>query len=452
MALGGRKSLGLAFGARSILAAEVLATGKGYRAVKSAELTLDGEAAYADPAALGRKLGAWLKDKGFTAREVVAGLPAQWLLIKERQVPPASPEALASILRIQAERDFSLDPAALVIDYIAGDKTENGQAVALAAVLKDRVEQISTVAQAAGLKLMSVTPTVMALSSALGAPNCLYFGANGTELAACQGVKTLRHVAAPGAAENGSLPGELKRLAALNPAQLSAREWTVCEDLGLDAALVLALGQSAGLIFKPSCALKNVEATPECKNALGAIALAVRRFETTGLDFIHSRLEVKAPPKISKRTSWGLAAAAVVLLLAGFLIYDWRALASEVGELRESNAGMKETVEAAKDFVDRFNATRKWYDERPNYLECMRAITLCYPEEGKVWTTNLSVREDLKGVLTGRAADEKSVLDVLDRMKASKYLSDVKMLQMRSAGNKTTDVTFSIGFTFLDVK
>jgi hypothetical protein len=59
------------------------------------------------------------------------------------------------------------------------------------------------------------------------------------------------------------------------------------------------------------------------------------------------------------------------------------------------------------------------------------------------------MREDMKGILTGRAADEKSVLDLLDKLKTSPLLSDIKMLQMRSSGGKNPEISFSVSFAFI---
>lgn len=444
-----RKSLGLAFSNRAIHVAEVQSSGEAFSLLRTFALPLDENELQKDAAAVGKKLAVALKEKQFSAREAVAGIPAQWLMVKEKNLPPATPDILAGMLRIQAERDFSFDPDALTIDYVAGSTGEQGQSVVLAATLRERVNAIAGIAAAAGLKLQSIAPTAAALSYVSGAKSGLYLGANGVELVSeTNGVRIPRHIATPACWDDAAtLPGELRRLAVFQPTLFAASEWTVWDDCGLESAQIQQLGKEAGLALRPIHSLKGVT-VPVASAGAAALGLARLSGAALPLDFLHSRLTVKPASKLTRRNTWGLVAAGVLLLVGGYLVYDWRSLASDVSELRGTRDSMKESVAASKAFIDRVGFTKTWYERRPNYLECIRTITLCYPEEGKVWTSNLTMREDMRGILTGRAVDEKSVLDVLDKMKASKSLADVKMLHMRSSGTKNTEITFSISFTY----
>lgn len=444
-----RKCLGLAFSNRAIHVAEVQSSGEAFSLLRSLALPLDENELQKDAASLGKKLAQALKDKQFSAREAVAGIPAQWLMVKEKQLPPAAPDVLAGMLRIQAERDFSFDPEALAIDYVPGSAGDQGQAVMLAATLRERVNSITGIASAAGLKLQAITPTSMALAQVSGAKSGIYLGANGVELITeNNGVRVPRHIATPACWEDAaSLPGELRRLAVFQPALFAASEWTVWDDCNLDADRILQLGKDAGLSLRPSRSLKG---TTLPASGAGAASLGFAKLSGVPLplDFLHSRLQVKAPSKFTRRNTWGMVAAGVLVLIGGYLVYEWWSLASDVSELRGTRDGMKESVAASKAFIDRVSSTKTWYERRPNYLECMRTITLCFPEEGKVWTSNLTMREDMKGILTGRAVDEKSVLDVLDKMKGDNALAEVKFLHMRSSGTRNTEITFSFSFTY----
>ena len=55
-----------------------------------------------EPGSLGRALGQFLRQKRFSARRAVVGVPAKWLMVKEMRIPPASAESTAGILRIIA--------------------------------------------------------------------------------------------------------------------------------------------------------------------------------------------------------------------------------------------------------------------------------------------------------------------------------------------------------------
>src|SRR5207237_94640 len=105
----------------------------------------------------------------------------------EKTVPPLSAENLAGMLRLQAERDFSLEPENLSADYCAGERREGdgspgSLAVLVVAALRERVEQISIMLKSAGVWVRAVTSSALALSSALGKETLLSAGPFGAEL------------------------------------------------------------------------------------------------------------------------------------------------------------------------------------------------------------------------------------------------------------------------------
>jgi hypothetical protein len=89
-----------------------------------------------------------------------------------------------------------------------------------------------------------------------------------------------------------------------------------------------------------------------------------------------------------------------------------------------------------------------WYESRPHPLDLLKRVTLGFPEEGVVWAISFSAAEGRKGTLSGKAVDQKSVLAVLDRLKADRSLSDVKLSDMREAGSGSKVVSFSLTFTY----
>ncbi|HYG76471.1 MAG TPA: hypothetical protein VEK08_15810 [Planctomycetota bacterium] len=453
MSMRDKKVLGIAFSTRSLRVTEVHAGAGEPRLVRTGELQFE-NLSLQDGAVLGKRLAEFLKENHFTASACVAGIPAQWLMLKEKAVPPAAPEVLASVLKIQAERDFSLEPSSLALDYLPGTISENGQAVVLVATLSERVEQIKLVARTAGLKLQTITVTALALSSVSREPSVLYTGPNGIEMTSrsSSGLPLVRHVAPAAALSSSGAAPELRRMTALHQSLGGAREWSCWDDLGIEPQVLNTLASEAGWTLNNRAGLKIASAVDQADGrSSGSAALALCRLKNDSeiIDFLHSRLEVKPPAKISRKAIWAAAAAALLLLSFGYLINDWRQLESEVADLRRTRDDMKDNVETAKAFISRVNYTRTWYEQRPNYLECLRTLTLSFPEEGRVWTTNLTLREDLRGVLTGRAVDQKSVLDVLDKLKSNKALADVKMLHMRGVAAKSTEMSFAVSFSYL---
>jgi len=82
------KVIGLSISERSLLAAEVVA-GEKPEVKRLAEFVYPDGISPNQPAELGTALGAFLRENDFTAKSAVVGLPARWLVVKAKEVPPA---------------------------------------------------------------------------------------------------------------------------------------------------------------------------------------------------------------------------------------------------------------------------------------------------------------------------------------------------------------------------
>ena len=164
------KVLGIAVGERSMLVAEVHTGSSGPEVIKALEFTYPENVTPAkDPAAIGSALGQFLKEKGFGARLAVFGLPAKWVLSKQKEVPAIADNLLADTLRLQAESEFSSELGELVYDYAgsggANPSVGGTTSVLLLAVPKRYIDQINQLAEAARVRVLAVTP----FSTAIGA-------------------------------------------------------------------------------------------------------------------------------------------------------------------------------------------------------------------------------------------------------------------------------------------
>src|SRR5205085_3950832 len=149
-AFGGNKLLGLAFGERGVVACELWRAG-GAAGASGAEFVYPAGVPADDPAALGTALRDFLKEHRITARRAVVGLPLRWAVVKTKEVPPASPAALADMLRLQAERDFAMEVQDLVLEYAGEASPSAAGTVLLVAVPRKRLDFVKTMAEAAGL-------------------------------------------------------------------------------------------------------------------------------------------------------------------------------------------------------------------------------------------------------------------------------------------------------------
>src|SRR5690348_5318767 len=123
-----KKLLGLALGERSMLIAEVVAAGDRPDVRQLAELAYPPGASLDQPAELGKALAALLRKKRIGTAHTVVGLPARWLVATAKDIPAAANDVAtrASILRLEAEAQFSTELKDLVFDFIDTDRGRGG--------------------------------------------------------------------------------------------------------------------------------------------------------------------------------------------------------------------------------------------------------------------------------------------------------------------------------------
>ncbi len=282
MKLGNRKVLGIAFEERYAVVSQVRLA-RGVRNVERAgEFVFPDDAGWQDPQRLGKALGQFLRDGHFSAGRAVAGLPAKWLMAREVNVPPAAPAATADIVRLEAEREFAPDPAALGMDYSDALDARETRPVFLVGALRERLSQVQAVAEAAHIKLLSVTSTALAVSSATTDSTAavgitLVLRPENSDLVACVGRQfcVMRHVrvsesAPAGAADApGAMVAALERevrralgTVARSHTQEGAAELTIWDGIGLPADALRGMTTQLGFEVKLRSQLPEVKPPP----------------------------------------------------------------------------------------------------------------------------------------------------------------------------------------------
>lgn len=455
------KVLGLSLGEQSLLAAEVHAGDK--PAVKRmAEFVYPAGVTLNDPAALGKALGEFLRSKQFTAKHAIVGLPAKWLVVKPKDVPATDPATLANILRLQVEGEFSADLKELMYDY-AGD---GGTSVMLIATPRKHVDSATALGQAAGLSVIAVTPSAVALGSATSRA----MSANAMVLATGTGGSefTAQHGTTPVALRQlrSASTGELRRAISTVPSNGSPRELVLWDSDGMDAA---SLSQGLGFaVRKGELAALGVDASvspdagPARKFAPAvAVALASLSDQPLAIDFLHSRL---AAPKKTLVPRWALYTAAGVLLavlISAWLYNDLQRQQRDLAADKAKLAQMKPQIDSADAFVSKVSFARGWQSTEPRYVACVKDITAALPNDDATYATSLLVRElttiakggkvvntgQLAGTMYGKTTDQQHVLGVIDGLKQNPAFSDVKPGGTQDAG-RGREVSFSITFVY----
>ena len=478
MALFRGKFLGLVMEERRILAAEVQVFGQRKRLRRAAEFTLPDDLSLDDPQRLGQELREFLRRHRFSARATIIGVPARWLLSKEKGFPPASPSSLAGMVRLEAERSFASDLDNMILDYANDPDSGSGNRVLLMGLPRHKTDQLVAMSVAAGLKAKALTPTSMILAADLR-PDCssclmLFVRPDHVELGIRSGGRfgALRHlpvaVPANGEAERCAptdwkqeLADETRRVVALLPQEGDAAPGplVVWDGVGLDPQNFQELGESLSLQTELSDGLSELGAVPSSGDqvedghrfaAAAGLALAGARAKGFPVNFLHSRLETRSKTRLGRRIALIAAASAALLAACAVIHADWRATEKELSVLRQRLKDVKPDIEAAMSVVQQVTLARGWTDRRPRFLDPLRELTLAFPAEERIWVTNLAIREDMRTVVSGKSADERTVLDVLDRMRSSPAFKGVKLLYMRDVNGTGRGVAFSMTLDFVN--
>ena len=475
MAMRRGKMLGVAMGDRTIFLAEVSVSGHGAKLLRAAEFSTPEGLALDDPGPLGRALLEFLRQQGFSARNAVVGVPARWLLSAERAFPRAAGAALAGMVRLDAERRFATDMDSLVCDYTDGAATDKGVRLLVTAVARKKAEQVLAMLQSARLKPRAMVPTCLALTSSVDLPCpselALLLRPDHVEAVVRSSgyPSAIRHAPLPAPASTPkegpastawakALAAEALRLASLLPGTDSARV-VIWNGVGLTSDDVLkAIGPPSGWRAElgPRLADLGIEppdADPTAyERFAGAAALALTGARVGGLpvDFLHSKMATRKKSKNGRRVAWAAVLAVAALAAAAGLFAEWRRGERELAFLQERLAAMAPDIEAAQQVVDHVTQARLWTDRRPRFLEPLRDLTLAFPAEGSIWVTSLAIRGDMRIVISGKAADERSVLGLLDGIRRNASFDGAKLLYMRETTGSRRDVAFSMTFGFAD--
>ena len=469
--LGTRTLLGLAVDEFGMMAAEVaVRTGR-------PQVRRVGQWAFPEPLGpdsagqLGQQLKQFLRANHFSSKSAVIGMPTKWIVAKEIVAPPATADALAGVLGIQAERAFSLNASELVFDYCGRPSASESSKIMLFAARRQIVDQIKEMATAAGLQVQAVTLSALAFGQArsqadLGPRYGLYARPQYCEFWShlAGRPETIKHVPLTGT--NGtagdraqSLAATIQRLMLLLPQQSQSPPYHVAvydasspSERVIDQLNEQLSPQITILDGRAELTAAGLDAAdgydPDQSIAAAAVAIAGAATARPSVDFLNPRIGRKKVSSRKRLVGWTAFAAAVCILLVGAFIADWYGTRADIATYTQQLETMSDDIEAARSIVDRMAYARSWTSQRPEFLECLKQLTLAFPEAPTVWITSLALTENAEGSLVGRAVDDASVIEVQDSIKQNETFSDVQMIHIRDVGRNSTEKEFAVKFKF----
>lgn len=476
--LGSSNLLGLAVSDRCIAAAQVRVTRDRRELGPTAQFAITGDLSWEKPEALGTALRQFLRQHHFSASHAVIGTPARWLLAREKEVPPAAPQVAATMLRLQAERDFPGD-LDLVFDYVGTPNSDRSTKVLLTAITRQHMDRILRMSEEAGLSVTAVTSSSLTLSAAADDNNALLsviLSDDSAELMlrGSTAPRMLKHMLLPGGAkvtDNGhlspatiaALGSELQRAVALmgdDPTDSKPRRVFLWDGVGLDSSAADSLAERVGLEVRVQHQMATLGVTsqepqsPDSRKLGIAVALAVAGSQPGRLavDFLHTRLAAPKQHRVGRQTVLAILAGIVIVLGLAWLAYDIHYQQVALTDLKRQLADLKPSVKSAQAVVDKVRAARGWFQTRPPHLACLRDVTAAFPPEGRVYATMFSFRADGKGQVTGKAPDLESIQRVQDKLLANPKFKDVKRLDSRDAGGRSRETAFTFTFTYIGLE
>lgn len=418
-----------------------------------------------DPELVGREIRNHLNEAGVRVKPCAVSVPLNWALTLQVKVP-AIPEAdVQDFLNIEAEKGFPYAPEDLFIS-ISRFRAPNGDSFAtIVAIPKNHLTLLERALRAAQLKPVSFSLGISALQDLGKSPSTgalsLVVGDSGVELQVSSGggVAALRSlegaIEANGFERNidsdliareikitlGQLPKELRetvrKLNVFGRPDLAQRLVSDLKSRLENMGLEIGLGTAQPVNGFPVPVASDKGLSP----ALGMVARYIVG-KPGGFEFL--------PPKVSpwsqfsarfssrKLVSWGAVAGASVFLLAG--VFLWQHL--KLSALESRWKAIQPKVAELEDLQQRIRKFRPWFDNAPRSLIILRKLTEAFPLDGAVTAKTVEIKDLSNVSCSGQARDRESLLKVLERLRGSKEVADLKLGQMR--GNSPLLFSFDL--------
>jgi hypothetical protein len=457
--------LGLAVTPGAVLCAQVQRRGGATVVQRLARLPLASNAWESDPEALGRQLGQFLRGHGFSARRAVIGVPARWLVSHQRDLPPADAAKARAMLRLAAERLASAEQANLLFDVAGEPGDREASKALLVGMLRARREALGQCAAAAGLQMLAITPTALAMASRCreARGSCVMLTERGAEVVCGgpRGALWLAHLGIAPAPDEGALrlaSQELRRGVMMMPGDAGAAKLLRIEGAGWSETQAQSLAHHAALplVSAPQLATLPVSTDPAAMNGDGdtsgnsiapAVAVALCGLEARLLPLNLWQPRLAPPPEARVKRQTVLAAAAAIMLVVGLasLYLTVRQREAQVAEAQNKLAELQPQIAAAESSLQRIKLGRGYFQSRPPVLDALRQITLAVPAEDPLWMRSITIRDGMLINLQGTAGNQQVVLGLLDRLRRDGEMADVRLLDLHDEGRGgASQISFSI--------
>lgn len=422
-----------------------------------------------EPELVGRDIRNQLDERGIGKHPCVVCVPLEWALLTQVKLPPDLPEAdMESFIQIESEKGFPMETDSLLIRRTISRLAGGDAYATLVAVAKDRIERLGQVCSAAGLTLAGVSFGITALhgfgDEASDQFVALHIGEKKVDLQinAKGGVAVLRslgdlvEVKGEQHLEADQLLRELRITLGQLPAEVRSA-LKVLRVYGAQPAVARAMEELRPVVKNTGLRLEASPANLDtafglelrgCTNLSAGLYFALRHLSRQGgtFDFL--------PPKVtlwnqftsrysSKKLVWAVSSAGAVAAIVALLF-----LVQQV-QMMQAMAQWDLIKDKVKDLENLQTKIRKyhaWYDDYPITLVILRSLTEAFPEDSSLTAKTIEVNSRSVVTCSGTARDNQVLLKALDRLRANREVSNVKVEQIRGK----TPLQFTFNFQWLE--
>lgn len=422
-----------------------------------------------DPQLVAQELRERLQPLGRLPRCTVVCLPLNRVMLASVAVPDLAAEAVPGFLRLQAEREFLLDPddfAFGVSQYDAGA----GRRGALLAALPDSLyTNLQRALRLTGTRQLQVTLTAVMPFTDMTTPEVRAFLVAGPAtvdlgVTGGGGIILLRRLlrnppeAVSGTFDSQALLGELRITLGQLPPDIRRRFDSVCvhgprplaERLAQQLTEAAPPPAAGGWLFtSPAAAVGTPEAAGD--GAVTPGELAARRLAAgQGLPLVLAPVQVQARYRFlqnwtrRQRLAAAAGSALVLISLLALLLYQRHQYVSLQAQWQE----MSPRVDNIRALIAEARAQRPWVTDEPESLVLLRAVTEAFPKRGTVWATRLEVRDRQQVSLSGKAASREAWLQMLEALRCTAGVCDLRVAEVHDMGDNRAALAFTLGFNW----
>lgn len=394
------------------------------------------------PERAGQEIRTFLDRQGIRENRCLLCLPLNIAMTMSVKIPDLSAGDLQSYLELQAESEFPFGIEDLQLASAVYRAPDPSRHATLAAIPKNRIEQIQRVLQHARLRPVSL---VLGLAPAAAGnnpqlvldvqPDHVDLSVRcGDGFAVIRSLEGTADSAKDGAAPDcdllcreiritlGQLSGNLRQnlAAAVCHSPEFSPDWKQSLERGL-----------AGMGFQ----------TAFCEGRHSALeaAMKARLANQRALEFLPSKrgpLRIFAEKASSQRNVWigGSVGTFAFLIGAVFYVQGWRLQSLE----REWN-GMAEKVKTLETKQNEIRQFRPWHDNSATSLQIVRQLAESFPKEGSVWLKSIGIKGNRQVRCVGSARDNQDRLDLISQLRAA---DNIRELATQSITTKQFDFKF----------